>query len=37
MLDDLLAKKIDEPEMDLGGNELISVVTRLVELDGMDQ
>jgi ATP-dependent RNA helicase DHX57 len=37
MLDDLLAKKIDEPEMDLGGNELVGVVTRLVELDGMDQ
>jgi ATP-dependent RNA helicase DHX57 len=37
MLDDVLAKKIDEPEMDLGENEVVAIVTRLVELDGMDQ
>jgi ATP-dependent RNA helicase DHX57 len=37
MLDDVLAKKIDEPEMDLGENEVVKAVTRLVELDGMDQ
>lgn len=37
MLDDVLAKKIDEPEMDLSNNEVVAVVTRLVELDGMDQ
>jgi len=37
MLDDVLAKKIDEPEVDLGGNEIVKAVIRLVELDGMDQ
>lgn len=37
MLDDVLAKKIDEPEMDLSSNEVVAIVTRLVELDGMDQ
>ena len=37
MLDDVLAKKIDEPEMDLSNNEVVTIVTRLVELDGMDQ
>lgn len=37
MLDDVLARKIDEPEMDLAENEVVKIVTRLVELDGMDQ
>lgn len=37
MLDDVLASKIDNPEMDLANNEVIAVVKRLVELDGMDQ
>ena len=37
MLDGVLARKIDEPELDLGGNEVVALVTRLVELDGMDQ
>jgi len=37
MLDDVLAKKIDDPEMDLTKNEVVALVTRLVELDGMDQ
>jgi hypothetical protein len=37
MLDDVLARKIDEPELDLGRNEVVALVTRLVELDGMDQ
>lgn len=37
MLDDVLAMKIDEPEMDLSNNEVVAIVTRLVELDGMDQ
>ncbi|RDW94876.1 hypothetical protein BP5796_00639 [Coleophoma crateriformis] len=37
MLDDVLARKIDEPEMDLGSNDVVEVVTRLVELDGLDQ
>lgn len=37
MLDDVLARKIDEPEWDLVGNEVVAAVMRLVELDGMDQ
>ncbi|CZR65068.1 related to helicases [Phialocephala subalpina] len=37
MLDDVLARKIDEPELDLGGNEVVGCVLHLVELDGLDQ
>ena len=37
MLDDVLAKKVDEPEMDLADNDVVAIVTKLVELDGMDQ
>lgn len=37
MLDDVLARKIDEPDIDLGENEVVAIVTKLVELDGMDQ
>ena len=37
MLDDVLARKIDEPDIDLGDNEVVAIVTKLVELDGMDQ
>jgi ATP-dependent RNA helicase DHX57 len=37
MLDEVLARKIDEPEMDLGDNDVVAIVARLVELDGMDQ
>ncbi|KAH6723759.1 ATP-dependent RNA helicase-like protein A [Leptodontidium sp. MPI-SDFR-AT-0119] len=37
MLDDVLARKIDEPELDLAGNEVVEAVMHLVELDGLDQ
>ncbi|KAI9663432.1 MAG: hypothetical protein M1829_006070 [Trizodia sp. TS-e1964] len=37
MLDDVLAQKIDNPGMDMGSNEVVGIVRRLVELDGMDQ
>ncbi|KAH8805702.1 ATP-dependent RNA helicase-like protein A [Xylogone sp. PMI_703] len=37
MLDDVLARKIDDPELDLSKNEVVSAVMKLVELDGMDQ
>ena len=37
MLDDVLARKIDEPGLDLGGDEVVEAVIRLVELDGLDQ
>ncbi|KAI9695708.1 MAG: hypothetical protein M1836_006074 [Candelina mexicana] len=37
MLDEVLAKKIDDPSLDLGNNEVVSIVRHLVDLDGMDQ
>ncbi|RFU25629.1 hypothetical protein B7463_g10703, partial [Scytalidium lignicola] len=37
MLDDVLARKIDDPELNLSKNEVVGVVMKLVELDGMDQ
>jgi ATP-dependent RNA helicase DHX57 len=39
MLDDVLARKIDEPgaEVDDAGREVVEAVIRLVELDGLDQ
>ena len=37
MLDDVLARKTDEPELDLGGDEVVEAVIKLVELDGLDQ
>lgn len=37
MLDDVLARKVDEPELDLAGNEVVEAVMHLVELDGLDQ
>jgi ATP-dependent RNA helicase DHX57 len=37
MLDELLQRKIDDPGVDLGGDDVVRVVTKLVELDGLDQ
>lgn len=37
MLDDVLARKIDDPGLDLAADEVVGVVRRLVELDGLDQ
>ncbi|KAK2759137.1 hypothetical protein FQN54_003236 [Arachnomyces sp. PD_36] len=37
MLDDVLARKIEDPGFDIGGDEVIDVVRRLVELNGLDQ
>ncbi|KAJ9627878.1 putative ATP-dependent RNA helicase ucp12 [Taxawa tesnikishii (nom. ined.)] len=37
MLDEALEKKIDEPGLELVGNEVVDVVRRLVELDGLDR
>ncbi|CAM1508409.1 Fc.00g052570.m01.CDS01 [Cosmosporella sp. VM-42] len=36
MVDNLIAKKVDNPELGLGENEVIKLVTRLIELDGLD-
>jgi len=37
MLDDVLQKKIDEPGLDMAGNEVVDCVVRLVQFDGLDQ
>ena len=36
MLDELLAEKIDNPLLDIAGNEVVAVVRKLVEFDGLD-
>lgn len=37
MVDELLAKKIEDPSLDLGKNEVVGVVRRLIEFDGLDR
>lgn len=37
MLDEVLAKKIEDPAWDLGGDEVVGVVRKLVELNGLDR
>ncbi|KAG6988511.1 hypothetical protein G7Y79_00072g097730 [Physcia stellaris] len=37
MLDDVLARKIDNPGLDLANDEVVDVVRRLIEKDGLDQ
>ena len=37
MLDDVLARKIDDPSLDIGNDEVVDIVRRLVEKDGLDQ
>lgn len=37
MVDELLAKKIEDPSLDLGNNEVVGVVRRLIEFDGLDR
>lgn len=36
MVDDLIAEKVEKPGLDLRGNEVIKLVTKLIELDGLD-
>lgn len=36
MLDEVLARKIERPDMEIGGDEVVGVVRGLVERDGMD-
>lgn len=35
-MDDLIAKKVENPELSLGDNEVIALVRKLIELDGLD-
>jgi len=37
MLDEVLARKIEDPGVDLSGDEVVGVVRRLVEKNGLDQ
>ncbi|EME47454.1 hypothetical protein DOTSEDRAFT_41853 [Dothistroma septosporum NZE10] len=37
MLDEVLAKKIEEPGTDLGESEVVRVMRKMVELDGLDR
>ena len=37
MLDELLAKKIEDPTLDLGKDEVAGAVRKLVEFDGLDR
>jgi ATP-dependent RNA helicase DHX57 len=36
MVDDLITKKVENPGLDLGGDEVIKLVTKLIELNGLD-
>ena len=36
MLDEVLARKIDDPLLDVGDDEVVAVVRKLVEFDGLD-
>ena len=36
MVDDLIAEKVEKPNLDLRGNEVIKLVTKLIELNGLD-
>ncbi|KAK5657292.1 hypothetical protein OQA88_3354 [Cercophora sp. LCS_1] len=36
VIDRLIAQRVEDPAMELHGNEVIRMVTRLIELDGMD-
>jgi ATP-dependent RNA helicase DHX57 len=36
MVDDLVAQKVENPGMDLSGNQVIRTVIKLIELDGLD-
>lgn len=36
MVDGIIAKKVENPGMDLRNNDVIRAVMKLIELDGMD-
>ena len=36
MVDNLIAQKVDNPNLDLSVNEVIRTVIKLIELDGLD-
>lgn len=36
MVDELIGKKIDNPRLDLKENEVVKVVAKLIQFDGLD-
>jgi len=36
MVDNLIARKVEDPSLDLRENEVIKAVVKLIELDGLD-
>ncbi|KAH9904857.1 P-loop containing nucleoside triphosphate hydrolase protein [Xylariomycetidae sp. FL2044] len=36
MVDNIIAMKVNNPQMDVSGNEVVRLVTKLIELDGLD-
>lgn len=36
MVDDVIRLKVETPSMDLGDNEILRAVARLIEFDGLD-
>lgn len=37
MVDDLIAERVENPAVDLSNNEVIKLVKKLIELNGLDQ
>lgn len=36
MVDDVIRLKVETPSLDLGDNEILRAVARLIEFDGLD-
>lgn len=36
MVDNLISEKVQNPGVELGGNDVVRMVTKLIQLDGLD-
>ena len=36
VVDRLIARKVDDPAVDLGDSDVVALVVKLIELDGLD-
>lgn len=36
MVDNLISEKVQNPAIELGGNDVVRMVTKLIQLDGLD-
>ncbi len=36
LVDDIIALKVEKPSLDMKNNDVVKIVTKLIELDGMD-